>query len=162
MLVLGIDPGTATVGYGLLEIEGNDIKSILNYGIIQTPSKIPMQKRLKMIFDDMNELIETFKPDIMAIEELFFFKNSKTVITVSQARGVILLSATINNLEIYEYTPLQVKIALTGYGRADKNEVQNSVKDILNLEKIPKPDDAADALGIAYLASMNPELYLSL
>ncbi|MFN8673207.1 MAG: crossover junction endodeoxyribonuclease RuvC [Candidatus Sericytochromatia bacterium] len=149
MLVLGIDPGTATVGYGLLEIEGNDIKSILNYGIIQTPSKIPMQKRLKMIFDDMNELIETFKPDIMAIEELFFFKNSKTVITVSQARGVILLSATINNLEIYEYTPLQVKIALTGYGRADKNEVQNSVKDILNLEKIPKPDDAADALAIA-------------
>lgn len=149
MVILGIDPGTATVGYGLIEVNKTDITRVINYGVIQTSSKLEMKDRLNIIFDDMNELIENFNPDTISIEQLFFFKNAKTVISVSQARGVILLSATRKKLDIYEYTPLQVKMALTGYGRADKSEVQNSVKDILNLDKIPKPDDAADALAIA-------------
>jgi crossover junction endodeoxyribonuclease RuvC len=108
-----------------------------------------MSERLSIIYSDMQSLIDTFKPDLMSIEELFFFKNAKTVISVSQARGVILLAAVQANIEVFEYTPLQVKVTLTGYGRADKNEVQNCVKDILELDEIPKPDDAADALAIA-------------
>lgn len=155
MLILGIDPGTATVGYGLLRVENNDISEVVNYGIIKTTPDYSMPQRLKIIFDDMNDLISSFKPDVLAIETLFFFKNSKTVITVSQARGVILLAAANFGLEIFEYTPLQVKVALTGYGRADKNEMQNSVKDFLNLDKIPKPDDAADALAIAVCHHQN-------
>lgn len=148
MRILGIDPGTATVGYGIIEIN-NDKIIVINYGFIQTSSKSPMSERLGVIFNDIQTLIDTFKPDLMSIEELFFFKNAKTVISVSQARGVILLAAVQANIEIFEYTPLQVKVTLTGYGRADKNEVQNCVKDILELDEIPKPDDAADALAIA-------------
>lgn len=149
MVILGIDPGTATVGYGLLRVTNSEISEVVNYGIIRTTPDCSMPERLKIIFDDMNDLITSFKPDVLAIETLFFFKNSKTVITVSQARGVLLLAAASFSLKIFEYTPLQVKMALTGYGRADKSEMQSSVKDFLNLEKIPKPDDAADALAIA-------------
>lgn len=148
MIILGIDPGTATIGYGLLEIINNSI-NVLNYGVIQTSKETKMPERLKDIYDDMNNIIDNYKPDILAIEELFFFKNSKTVITVSQARGVILLSAQNFGLKIAEYTPLQVKINLSGYGRSSKIEIQNLVKDFLNLDSIPKPDDAADALAIA-------------
>jgi crossover junction endodeoxyribonuclease RuvC len=148
MRILGIDPGTATVGYGIIEVN-NDQIIVVNYGFIQTSSKSQMSHRLNVIYDDIKTLIDTFKPDLMSIEELFFFKNAKTVISVSQARGVILLAAVQANVEIFEYTPLQVKVTLTGYGRADKNEVQNCVKDILELDEIPKPDDAADALAIA-------------
>ncbi|MFN4150374.1 MAG: crossover junction endodeoxyribonuclease RuvC [Candidatus Sericytochromatia bacterium] len=148
MRILGIDPGTATVGYGIIEVN-NDQIIVVNYGFIQTSSKSPMSNRLNVIYDDIKTLIDTFKQDLMSIEELFFFKNAKTVISVSQARGVILLAAVQANVEIFEYTPLQVKVTLTGYGRADKNEVQNCVKDILELDEIPKPDDAADALAIA-------------
>lgn len=148
MRILGIDPGTATVGYGIIEVN-NDQIIVVNYGFIQTSSKSQMSHRLNIIYDDIKTLIDTFKPDLMSIEELFFFKNAKTVISVSQARGVILLAAVQANIEIFEYTPLQVKVTLTGYGRSDKNEVQNCVKDILELDEIPKPDDAADALAIA-------------
>jgi crossover junction endodeoxyribonuclease RuvC len=147
MIILGIDPGTATVGYGLIEID-NSI-NVLNYGIIQTSPKLKAHERLKDIYDDMNSIIKNYNPDILAIEELFFFKNLKTIITVSQARGVILLSAQNFGLEIAEYTPLQVKLNLSGYGRASKSEIQILVKDFLNLDSIPKPDDAADALAIA-------------
>lgn len=149
MKILGIDPGTATTGYGIIEINDDDSVSVINYGVIRTYTTDPMPQRLMNIYDDMKLLIDNFSPDIIALEELFFFKNSKTIITVSQARGIILLAAVKAGLTICEYTPLQVKITLTGYGRADKNEVQNSVKDILGLDKIPKPDDAADALAIA-------------
>lgn len=148
MRILGIDPGTATVGYGIIEVTNDNI-SVINYGFIQTSSKKPMSERLNVIYDDIKTLISTFNPDLMSIEELFFFKNAKTVISVSQARGVILLAAVQSDIPIFEYTPLEVKVTLTGYGRSDKNEVQNSVKDILGLEEIPKPDDAADALAIA-------------
>lgn len=149
MRILGIDPGTATTGYGIIEITDNGSIEVINYGIIQTTPKSPMPERLKIIFQDIQVLIENFKPDILSIEELFFFKNSKTVITVSQARGVILLAASLANLEIAEYTPLEVKVTLTGYGRADKSEMQNCVKEMLDLKTIPRPDDAADALAIA-------------
>ncbi|MBC7475229.1 MAG: crossover junction endodeoxyribonuclease RuvC [Candidatus Sericytochromatia bacterium] len=150
MRILGIDPGTATTGYGIIEFnDDNDNISIINYGIIQTFASEPMPSRLMSIYDDMQVLIENFKPDIMAIEELFFFKNAKTVITVSQARGVLLLAANKANLIIAEYTPLEIKLTLTGYGRADKREMQETIKDWLGLETIPKPDDAADALCIA-------------
>lgn len=149
MRILGIDPGTATTGYGIIDIIDNEIIEVVNYGVIHTTPDQTMTERLKAIFDDMNYLIENFSPQIMAIEQLFFFKNSKTVITVSQARGVILLSAANHGLEIKEYTPLEVKLTLTGYGRADKLEMQNTVTHLLDLEEIPKPDDAADALAIA-------------
>ena len=149
MRILGIDPGTATTGYGLIDIIDNNVIEVVNYGIIQTSPSSIMPERLKAIFDDINYLFDNFSPDMMVIEELFFFKNAKTVITVSQARGVVLLAAANHNVPIYEYTPLQVKLTLTGYGRADKKEMQNTVTDLLNLEEIPKPDDAADALAIA-------------
>lgn len=156
MIILGIDPGTATVGYGLIEID--DTINTLNYGIIQTSPNQKAHERLKDIYDDMNSIIENYKPDILAIEQLFFFKNSKTIITVSQARGVILLSAQNFGLEIAEYTPLQVKLNLSGYGRSSKNEMQTLVKDFLNLDSIPKPDDAADALAIAICHYHNMKL----
>lgn len=149
MRILGIDPGTATTGYGVIESYGAEKISVINYGIIQTKAKDPMPERLKAIFEDMQLLISNFSPDIVVIEELFFFKNSKTIITVSQARGVVLLAAANAGLEIFEYTPLQVKLTLTGYGRADKYEVQSSITDLLGLSEVPKPDDAADALAIA-------------
>lgn len=149
MRILGIDPGTATTGYGLIDIIDNNVIEVVNYGIIQTSPSDIMPERLKAIFDDINYLFDNFHPDMMVIEELFFFKNAKTVITVSQARGVVLLAAANHNVPIYEYTPLQVKLTLTGYGRADKKEMQNTVTDLLNLEEVPKPDDAADALAIA-------------
>jgi crossover junction endodeoxyribonuclease RuvC len=149
MRILGIDPGTATTGYGIIDINDDDSVDVINYGIIQTHASEAMPNRLLAIFEDMEVLIANFTPDMISIEELFFFKNAKTVITVSQARGVIILAAIRAGLPIHEYTPLQVKITLTGYGRADKYEVQNSVKDLLDLEEIPRPDDAADALAIA-------------
>jgi len=156
VIILGIDPGTATIGYGLIEVNNSAI-SVLNYGIIETSSNLKPHERLKEIYDDLNEIINHYKPNVLAIEELFFFKNSKTIITVSQARGVILLSAQNYGLEIAEYTPLQVKLNLSGYGRATKIEIQNLVKDFLNLDRVPKPDDAADALAIAlcYYHNMN-------
>jgi len=147
MIILGVDPGTATIGYGIIQID-NTI-NVLNYGIIQTSPNLKPHQRLKDIYEDMNTIIKEYKPNILAIEELFFFKNSKTIITVSQARGVILLSAQNFGLEIVEYTPLQVKLNLSGYGRASKKEMQSFVKDFLSLKSVPKPDDAADALAIA-------------
>lgn len=146
--VLGIDPGIAIVGYSILDFENNKFK-LIEYGCVTTSSTSPLTERLKFIYMEMENIIREFKPQDMAIEELFFNKNVKTAITVAQARGVEILSGINNGLSVYEYTPLQVKQGIVGYGRADKFQVQQSVKNLLRLDHIPKPDDAADAIAIA-------------
>ena len=148
MIVLGIDPGIAIVGYGIIEYNGNKFKAI-DYGVITTKSDQPYPQRLKEIYLSMDSLIKKYKIDAVAIEELFFSKNVKTAIGVSHARGVLVLCSELNGCPTYEYTPLQVKQGICGYGRADKRQVQEMVKIILGLEKIPRPDDAADALAVA-------------
>lgn len=148
MRILGIDPGFAITGYGIIEQIGNKLKFI-DCGVIKTDSSLDFQLRLKINSEELQKIITGYKPEIMAIEELFFTKNTKTAIKVAESRGVLLLTGIQNNLPIYEYTPLQIKQALTGYGRADKNQIQQMVKILLCLNKIPKPDDAADALAIA-------------
>jgi len=148
MIILGIDPGLAIVGFGVLKHEKNKFTTI-DYGAITTPAHIPVHERLLMIYNDMQKLINKYNPDDLAIEELFYNTNQKTVISVCEARGVILLSAYQKGIRINEYTPLQVKQSVVGYGRAEKIQVQTMVKNILKLDKIPKPDDAADAVAIA-------------
>lgn len=147
MRVLGIDPGIAIVGYAVLEEEGSQFR-VLEYGCITTSSKKALPERIAYIYEELTQIIDEFKPDDFAIEELFFNKNIKTAITVAQARGAQILAAVHKDLPIYEYTPLQIKQSVTGYGRADKNQIQETVKNILSLSEIPKPDDAADALAI--------------
>lgn len=148
MIILGIDPGYATIGYGIIDKTANNIKPI-DYGVIQTPKEESVPVRLAMLNDAMTKIILTFNPDAIAVEELFFNTNITTGIKVAQARGVILLCAIKECGHLYEYTPLQVKQALTGNGRADKKQVQYMVKAVLNLKSEPKPDDVADALAIA-------------
>lgn len=148
MIILGVDPGIAIVGYGIIECKGNHIKA-LDYGAITTDSKLLFPDRLKIVYDELIKIIDIYKPDDFAIEELFFNKNVKTAIKVGQARGVEILAAVNKNIPVYEYTPLQIKQAVVGYGRAEKHQVQEMVKILLNLDKIPKPDDVADALAIA-------------
>lgn len=148
MIILGIDPGYAIVGYGVLEYSNNKFK-VIEYGAITTDSKENMFDRFKSIYDDICEVMERTKPDFMAIEELFFNSNQKTAINVAQARGVILLAAMNRGIRIFEYTPLQVKQAVAGYGRAGKKQVQQMVKLLLGLKEVPKPDDTADAVAIA-------------
>lgn len=148
MIILGVDPGTATTGYGVIKKEGQKY-SLVHYGCILTPAKTPLHDRLDTIYEELSVVIDDHKPDHMAVEELFFAANAKTAIAVGQARGVILLAGKKKNLSVFEYTPLEVKMALTGYGRADKNQIQQMVKALLALKDIPKPDDAADALAIA-------------
>lgn len=157
MRVLGIDPGYAIVGYGVIDYEKNKFK-VVEYGAITTEAGEDMNMRFKTIHEDLNSIIERTKPDFMAIEELFFNSNQKTAINVAQARGVLLLSALNHNVRIYEYTPLQVKQAVAGYGRAEKKQVQLLVKSLLGLNSVPKPDDTADALAIAicHAHSYNP------
>ena len=148
MVILGIDPGTATTGFGIIRVVGNSFKTV-DYGVITTPPGIPMEQRLVMIYEQMNQIIDTWKPDQVAIEELYFNQNVTTGITVGQARGVLLLSCAQKGLPVYEYTPLQVKQAVVGYGRAEKKQVMDMVKRICNLPAPPKPDDAADAVALA-------------
>ena len=148
MIILGIDPGYAIVGVGVIEYSGNRFRTI-DYYAITTEAHTPFDQRLKTIYDEVNGVIEKYKPDYMAIEELFFNDNAKTAIAVGQARGVIVLSAVNHNVEVFEYTPLQVKQAVVAYGRADKTQVQHMTKALLSLPQIPKPDDVADALAIA-------------
>lgn len=148
MIILGVDPGTATTGYGVIKKEGQKFE-LLDYGCILTPAKTNLEDRLEEIFESLTKIIKEVKPDQVAVEELFFAANSKTAIAVGQARGVILLAAKKCSVPLAEYTPLQVKMALTGYGRADKKQIQQMVKAILSLSEIPKPDDSADALAIA-------------
>ncbi len=146
--VLGIDPGTATTGYGLIQESKKDLE-LVEYGIISTPPDMAMEQRLLIIFKKVLELIDLHQPGSCAVEKLFFQRNVTTAITVGQARGVILLALAEKNVKCAEYTPLEVKQAVTGYGVANKKQVQLMVQSILNLKEIPKPDDAADALAIA-------------
>ena len=148
MIVLGVDPGTAIVGYSVIEYVKSKYR-ILDYGCVYTDKDEDMPVRLEKIYDGLDGIIKIWKPQDMAIEELFFFKNQKTVIKVGQARGVITLCGQKNSLDLYSYTPLQVKMGIAGYGRADKKQIQEMVKVILGMDEIPKPDDAADALAIA-------------
>jgi crossover junction endodeoxyribonuclease RuvC len=148
MLIIGIDPGIAILGYGVLEYEGNKFK-VIDYGPVITTNKFKMPERLEIIYDSLDKIFDKYRPDAVAFEELFFNQNAKTAITVGQARGASVLCAQKNKLNIFEYTPLQVKQAVVGYGRADKKQIQQMVKIILNLKEIPKPDDVADALAIA-------------
>lgn len=148
MRILGIDPGLATIGWGVIETNGFKHCSV-GYGHIQTPTKLPVEKRLAMIFDDLDTIIKKYSPECVAIEELFFNTNITTGIRVAEARGVILLCAELNKLPISEYTPLQVKQSVVGYGRADKKQVISMVTMLLSLPAPPRPDDTADALAIA-------------
>lgn len=148
MKILGIDPGVAIVGYGMIKKEKKTLQ-LINYGCILTSSEKEHAQRLAQIAKELKKIIKQYKPNVLAIEELFFCKNVKTALKVGEARGVILAVAMQQNLPIYEYTPLQIKQALTGYGRADKNQIQQMVKVILKLDKIIKPDDAADAIAVA-------------
>lgn len=148
MRVLGIDPGFALVGFGIVDQEGSKY-NIVDYGVISTTKDESFSTRLAIIYKGMCDLIDTYKPDAIALEELFFFKNQKTVIPVAEARGVIVLAGIQKLGEMYEYTPLQIKQALTGNGRAEKKQIQFMVKSILGLDKVPKPDDAADAVAVA-------------
>jgi crossover junction endodeoxyribonuclease RuvC len=149
MLVLGIDPGTAITGYGLVHETPSGDLEIVAHGAITTPAKAPMPERLLQLFQELNEVITLYQPDSSGVEKLFFAKNVKTGMTVSQARGVILLSLATAQIPIAEYAPVEIKQAVAGYGAADKKQIQEMVRVLLNLDKTPKPDDAADALAVA-------------
>lgn len=148
MVILGIDPGVATIGFGLIRAERGR-NTLLQYGVITTPPGIPLSERLLQISNDMAQLIETFQPDEMAVEELFFSKNITTGIAVAHGRGVILLEAEKRGIPVFEYTPMQVKQSVVGYGKAEKRQVMLMTQRLLNMKEIPRPDDAADALAIA-------------
>lgn len=148
MRILGIDPGLAIVGWGVLHYERNRFTPVA-FGSLQTPANTPTEQRLATIFEDMNGLLEKYKPDCMAVEELFFNNNITTGIRVAEARGVLLTAAALRNVPIYEYTPSQVKQAVVGYGKAEKRQVISMVTNILKLSAPPKPDDTADALAVA-------------
>ena len=148
MIILGIDPGLATLGYGVIEVV-NDKRRLIQYGTLTTPAGEPMPQRLRAIFQGMNQLMDIYRPDDVAFEELFFSKNITTGMAVSAARGVALVAVVQRTDNLYEYTPMQIKQAVTGYGGADKHQVQQMVKMLLNMKDIARPDDAADALAVA-------------
>ncbi len=160
MVILGIDPGIGRCGWGVITINNSQL-TINNCGCVETRAGTKVEDRLLIISNEIEGLIKKYRPDVMAIEELFFGANSKTAFIVGQARGVILLSAAANRIPVSIYTPLQVKMAVTGYGRADKNQIGQMVKVILKLEKIPKIDDTSDALAVAithaFSAKMNAQ-----
>lgn len=148
MRILGIDPGYAIVGYGVIDYDGYNYK-VIDYGVIESSKDEMMAVRMAIVYDGISELIDKYSPDAISIEQLFYFKNQKTIIPVAEARGVILLASIKKNANVFEYTPLQIKQALTGNGRAEKAQIQFMVTSILGLKSIPKPDDAADALAVA-------------
>lgn len=148
MVIIGLDPGIATVGFGIIQENCGSFAS-LAYGAIRTEAGLPLSERLEIIYQDLSEMLEQFHPDAVAIEELFFNTNITTGISVAHGRGVLLLACRQKGIPIFEYTPLQVKQSVVGYGRAEKKQVMEMVKRLLHLEKIPRPDDAADALAIA-------------
>ncbi|MER2142888.1 MAG: crossover junction endodeoxyribonuclease RuvC [Eubacteriales bacterium] len=156
MIILGIDPGLATLGYGVIEADNNK-RRMIQFGTLTTPAGQPMPQRLRAIFQGMNQLMDIYQPDDVAFEELFFSKNITTGMAVSAARGVALVAVVQRTDNLYEYTPMQIKQAVTGYGGADKHQVQQMVKMLLNMRDIARPDDAADALAVAltHANSMN-------
>ncbi|MCU0678994.1 MAG: crossover junction endodeoxyribonuclease RuvC [Planctomycetes bacterium] len=151
-IILGIDPGIADTGYGIIAVSGGRLACI-DYGSITTPAKMAMAERLEWLARELHRIIKKHKPDLVAIEQLFFCQNAKTALMVGQARGVIMLSARWNRKQIVEFTPLQVKQAVSAYGKASKLQVQKMVKLLLSLDCLPKPDDAADALAVAICAA---------
>lgn len=158
MIILGIDPGTASMGYGVIKIEGK--RPVLkDQGVIRTMSEMQMPKRLCVLYANLDEIIKRFRPDLVVIERLFFNTNSKTAMTVGQARGVSMLVAAHNNVEVQEYTALQAKLAVTGYGRADKKEMQEGVRKMLGVSTVIKSDDANDGVAIAlcHFKKLNPK-----
>jgi crossover junction endodeoxyribonuclease RuvC len=157
MIILGIDPGIADTGYGILRVEKNNL-FCLDYGSIKTSSKLRLTDRLEIINIELTLLIKKYQPNLIGVEELFFYKNVKTALVVGQARGVIILTAKQNKVSTVEFTPLQVKQAVSTYGRAGKDQVQRMVKMILKLKELPKPDDAADALAIAICAANSKQI----
>jgi crossover junction endodeoxyribonuclease RuvC len=147
MITLGVDPGTALMGYGL--IRGDDDPQLITYGVVETTTEESMPERLVRLYDALWELIRTHSPDVLAIEQLFFARNVTTALAVGQARGVVLLAAAQHGMPVYEYKPSEVKQTISGYGKADKPQMQEMVRMLLNLPDVPKPDDAADALAVA-------------
>ena len=148
MIIVGIDPGYALTGYGVIEYKGNRFR-VIDYGVVSTKSGIPMDRRLLQIAEELEVVFAEAHPDAVAVEELFFSRNVTTAIAAAQARGVAVVTAAKTGVPVFEYTPMQIKQAVSGYGRADKKQVQEMVRVLLALEKIPKPDDAADALAVA-------------
>lgn len=148
MIITGIDPGLATIGYGVVDHSSNKFRT-LDYGVLTTPAGMPLPERLEKIYADSQALFAKYRPDAVAMEELFFNKNVTTGIAVAQARGVLLLSVQKAGVSVYEYTPLQVKQGIVGYGRAEKRQVMELTRMLLHLDKLPRPDDAADALALA-------------
>lgn len=149
MRILGIDPGTGILGFGVIDVDNRGKATLVDGGVIRTPAKQPDSDRLVTIYDELHQVITELKPTVMSVEKLFFAQNVTTAMSVSQARGVVLLCGKQHGMELYEYTPLQIKQALTGYGRADKKQIQEMVRVILGLTETPKPDDAADAIACA-------------
>lgn len=148
MRIIGIDPGYAITGYAVLDYHRSKFK-VIDYGLVKTSAETPFPERLLIIDQSLSRIIEHFKPDVMAVEELFFYRNTTTAIGTAQARGVAVVAAARSGLPVYEYTPMQVKLAVTGYGHAEKQQVQEMVKILLHLKTVPKPDDVADAAAIA-------------
>ncbi len=157
MRILGIDPGFGIIGFGVIDKTPQGIQ-VVDYGVITTPKEMPFPQRIKVIYDSMNTLLEQYKPDEVSMEELYFGRNTTTGIKVAEARGVIMLTIEQRGLPLYEYTPQDVKMALTGTGRADKAQVQFMVKTLLHLSKIPRPDDAADAVAMALCHAQTNQL----
>ena len=149
MLVIGIDPGTATTGYGLVEESQDGSLKSVDYGVVITPPKTPMPQRLSTLYDSLKEILKAHQPESAAVEKIFFQKNVRTAMSVGQARGVTLLALQRAHISIAEYAPTEIKQAVSGYGGADKRQIQEMVRTLLNLDDIPKPDDAADALAVA-------------
>lgn len=148
MIIMGIDPGTAIMGYGLIEQKGSSLRAIA-YSCWRTPAHTPLAERLLMLYKELDAFLREYSPDHMAVEELFFNSNAKTALAVGQARGIVLLASAQHGVPVFEYTPLQMKQAVAGYGKAEKKQVQQMVKSLLKLREIPRPDDTADALGLA-------------
>jgi crossover junction endodeoxyribonuclease RuvC len=149
MVILGIDPGLLLTGWGIIEAVSRDKMRVLKYGCIKTSPPATLIERLQAIHDNLQDIIDTYKPEVVAIEEIFFLKAAKSVTAVGQSRGAIVLTVSMNKITLFEYNPRSVKMALTGYGSADKYQIQHMVKTFLKLKEIPKPDDIADALAIA-------------
>ena len=158
-ILLGIDPGIARIGFGVLKHSGKDAIEVLDYGCITTNAGVAMEDRLRTLYEELSGIIKQHKPTIMAVEKIYFAKNTKTALTVGHARGVILLTAATYGLSLQEFTPLQIKQGLTGYGRADKNQIGQMVKTLLKLERVPTPDDTADALAVALIALHSKKLH---
>jgi crossover junction endodeoxyribonuclease RuvC len=157
MIIIGIDPGTATTGWGVIKNSQNKFEYI-DAGVITTPANLVLEKRLLIIHKDLRSLLNKYKPSVCALELLFFNTNAKTAMLVGQARGAVMLTIELTRIPLYSYTPLQIKMAITGYGRADKQQMQKMVQTLLKLKSIPKPDDAADALAVALTHGFSSKL----